>query len=163
MTRRKRWIYILVGLYVLGPLLVPLPWPMRASDREYAVKVGLASIFEGRRVWQFTSRDWPRWARLRHAEQMSGPGVRCRYQNFAAVSDNSILRHRLEPLPVGLPARIDNGEVVLSVSEMAWPPERRGSLSITYQFGSQGGLGWEVWVWRSMCFRHAFFIHWLSI
>jgi hypothetical protein len=163
LNRRQRQTVLAVGSLLLLVLFVPLPWPMRQSDREYAVRAGLASLFEGRRVLQVIPRHWPRWSRLVDSEFMTSPDKRLYYRDTAGLPEELFRHYRLAPLPDGFRPNLDGGDAVVGV-EMAQYHEGPGPrLYFSYSFGSLGAQGWEVRVWRSLLLRHAVFVlTWVS-
>jgi hypothetical protein len=156
---QKRFLLSAILLAFFGvAFFVPLPYPTSQVEKEEALHLALEALINGSTV---NGPDGQR--ELSERRLFLGHTKRMYFRNDTGVPDRVFLNYGLKPVPPNTRLDLDGGDVVVNASYTGTDSEGTWHLQFSYVFGSEGGHGYEIRIYKNALSKSIVFVPtWIS-
>ena len=158
---RRRVVRSATSIALLATaVFVPLSYPPTSSHKEAAVAEALAALLYNQPVDTPDERGT-----LSETEPLTQKLGQIYFINEVGVPDALFLGAGLKPLPKDRRLDIDGGDALVrfAFSEVVEGGRRTWFMRFSYVFGSEGGIGYQIRIYRSPWVRRtAFVFEWIA-
>ena len=155
---KKRW-KVLLGIIIVIVLLVICFFPLRVRgrDKEEAVSFAVSALLSGEKVW-IDGKHQPFYDVCFVEDE-----GRTYFQNDTDVDDEVFMSLGLKPKPEDSVLEVDAGDVIVWCSYQDTEGKPTQLMQFCYVYGSLGGQGYEMKIYRNLFMTFAVFSHrWVS-
>ncbi|MCP4713150.1 MAG: hypothetical protein GY869_31350 [Planctomycetes bacterium] len=152
MKSRRKFILSIIIIVVLV-VFCYIPLKVRELDKEEAVSFAVSALLSGEKVW--IDGKYQSFNDLRFIQETG----RLYFQNDTEVDDEIFVSLGLKPKPEDRELDIDDGDAIVWCSYQDTEGKSTEMIQFCYVYGSLGGQGYEMKIYRNLFMAYTYFSH----
>lgn len=153
MNKWKKILLIVIGLLCCIVIaFFPFPVKIDGNVKKLVVSHALNAVIENKAVVMLEG-----YTKLYDSHFVEDNG-QLYFRNKFAIPDVVFLEHHLKPTPTDRKLKLGSGNVIISFSHEIEATEKEG-LYFSYVFGSLGGQGYRIKVYKSLMMYYFVYEH----